>query len=145
MGSPAQQAWQRFRDTLQQQREELLGRATDPKLLGPPLLARLAATMDQVAAWRAAPRTRRSRSSTCTTRTWSPTPSAKPSASMRPFGLELGAEARERMARFLDVNRHGQGPAHRYGLADFGLDEAAIEATCGRYIDHYGVAREARA
>ena len=61
------------------------------------------------------------------------------------FGLDLRAEARARMERFLETDRHGKGPARAYGLADYGLDEAVIEEAFGPYIDRYGVARERRA
>jgi Sulfotransferase family len=57
-------------------------------------------------------------------------------------GLTLSATARDRMLKFLKVNRHGQGPKHNYTLADFGLDESIIEKHLGAYIDKYAVARE---
>jgi hypothetical protein len=60
------------------------------------------------------------------------------------WGIELRPSARARMERFLKHDHHGKGAARAYSLADYGLDEAAIEAAFGRYLDHYGVAREKR-
>jgi hypothetical protein len=58
--------------------------------------------------------------------------------------IELSAQAEARMERFLKHDHHGRGQARAYSLADYGLDEAAIEAAFGPYLDHYGVAREKR-
>lgn len=58
--------------------------------------------------------------------------------------IELRPEAKARMEQFLKHDHHGKGPARAYSLADYGLDEAAIEAAFGPYLDRYGVAREKR-
>jgi hypothetical protein len=58
--------------------------------------------------------------------------------------IELRPDAKARMEQFLKHDHHGKGPARAYSLADYGLDEAAIEAAFGPYLDRYGVAREKR-
>jgi hypothetical protein len=115
----------------------------DPKYLGPPMLERLTATMDKVAAWRAAhPEVK---VVDVHYKTLVADPIAEAERVYAEFGLTLTAKAKQRMSDFLKVNRHGHGAApHRYALADFGLTEAAIEAVCGRYIDQFGVVREKR-
>jgi hypothetical protein len=60
------------------------------------------------------------------------------------FELELSPSARGRMARFLDQDHHAKAPRRAYGLADYGLTEADIEASFGDYLARYGVAREPR-
>jgi hypothetical protein len=60
------------------------------------------------------------------------------------FGLELRPQTKSRMEQFLKRDHHGKGPARSYSLADYGLDEADIEKAFGPYLDHYGIAREAR-
>ena len=61
------------------------------------------------------------------------------------FDIRLSDAAREAMLRHLDVDYHGKGPTRIYTLAEFGLDEPAIEAGFARYIDHFGIKREKRA
>lgn len=60
------------------------------------------------------------------------------------FGLDLSGTAQLAMTAHLATDHHGKGPARRYGLADFGLCEADIEAAFGAYIERHGVARETR-
>ena len=48
------------------------------------------------------------------------------------------------MQDHLETDHHGKGPVRSYGLADFGLCEADIEAAFGAYIDRHGVTREKR-
>lgn len=60
------------------------------------------------------------------------------------FGLDLPDATKQAMESHLATDHHGKGPARRYGLADFGLCEADIEAAFGAYIDRHGVARELR-
>jgi hypothetical protein len=60
------------------------------------------------------------------------------------WGIELRPETKARMEQFLKHDHHGKSGARAYSLADYGLDEAAIEAAFGPYLDHYGVAREKR-
>lgn len=60
------------------------------------------------------------------------------------FDLELSEDARRAMTLHLDADYHGKGPARSYGLADFGLCEADIEAAFGSYIDRHGIMREGR-
>ena len=45
------------------------------------------------------------------------------------------------MQRWLD-DPANHTPKGRHTLADYGLDEAAIDAAFGDYMAHYGVARE---
>ena len=49
------------------------------------------------------------------------------------------------MLRHLETDHHGKGPARVYTLAEFGMEEAAIEGAFARYIDHFGIKRENRA
>jgi hypothetical protein len=61
------------------------------------------------------------------------------------FDIRFSDAAREAMLRHLETDHHGKGPARVYTLAEFGIDEAAIEASFARYIDHFGIKREKRA
>ena len=114
----------------------------DPKLVGPATCARMAATMDRVTAWRRA--NPAVKVVDVHYRTLVADPVAEAERVYGEFGLELSGNARDRMASFLKVNRHGQGPKHAYSLEDFGLDAAQLETHFGRYIDEFGIAREAR-
>lgn len=60
------------------------------------------------------------------------------------FDLRLSDQAISAMREHLVTDHHGKAPARRYGLADFGLCEADIEAAFGDYIERHGVAREVR-
>jgi hypothetical protein len=60
------------------------------------------------------------------------------------WGLEPSDAARKAMAAHLDADHHGKSPARAYGLADFGLNEADIEAAFGAYIDRHAIVREKR-
>lgn len=60
------------------------------------------------------------------------------------LGIAYGAAAREAMERHLDADHHGSAPARRYGLADYGLDEAAIERAFAPYLERFSIQRETR-
>ncbi|MCK9542787.1 MAG: sulfotransferase [Novosphingobium sp.] len=60
------------------------------------------------------------------------------------FAIPFTAQFRERLLRHLDADHHGKGPKRQYTLAEFGMDEAAIETHFARYIDHFGIQREKR-
>jgi len=55
----------------------------------------------------------------------------------RRFGICLTPEARARMLTFLANNPQHKNGAHRYSLADFGLDAATVRARFKRYSDHF--------
>lgn len=61
--------------------------------------------------------------------------------------LDIGftAGAREAMVRRLEADHHASAPKRAYALAEYGLDEAAIEAAFAPYIERFGVRRERRA
>jgi hypothetical protein len=61
------------------------------------------------------------------------------------FDIRFTDAAKEAMLRHMETDHHGKGPARTYTLAEFGIDEAAVEAAFGRYIDHFGINRETRA
>jgi sulfotransferase family protein len=60
----------------------------------------------------------------------------------RHFGLELGAEAERRMRSFLAANPKDKHGAHRYTLADAGLDAATERRRYARYQERFGIAAE---
>ena len=50
------------------------------------------------------------------------------------LGLELSGGAEQRMRRWIGRHHHrGRGRPHRYSLADFGLDPAAVDRHFARY------------
>jgi hypothetical protein len=50
------------------------------------------------------------------------------------LGLELSGGARQRMSRWIGRHHYrGRGRLHRYALADFGLDPAAVDRRFARY------------
>ena len=57
------------------------------------------------------------------------------------FGISFGDEARAAMQDWLNdpVNRNPKG---HHTLAEYGLDEAAIDRAFGTYMEHYGIAKE---
>jgi hypothetical protein len=58
------------------------------------------------------------------------------------FGMELSAEAEARMRRYLDAHpKDGQG-AHRYLLADAGLDAATERRRFAAYQEHFRIPEE---
>jgi hypothetical protein len=119
--------------------------AVDPKLIGPPTLAGLMATINKVNAWREAHP--EFNVVDVHYKAMVADPIAEVERVYAAFGLTLTPTARQRMTDFLKVHRHGghgQSKAHAYRLADFGLDEKIIEDVCGAYIDRFGVAREER-
>jgi hypothetical protein len=58
------------------------------------------------------------------------------------FGLTLSAEAEARMQRFLAANPKDKHGAHRYLLADAGLDPATERRRYARYQEQHAVALE---
>ncbi len=58
------------------------------------------------------------------------------------FGLELGAEAEARMRRFLAANPKDKHGAHRYALADAGLDPVKERARYREYQERYRIESE---
>src|SRR5262249_48063822 len=48
-------------------------------------------------------------------------------------GLELSTAARWRMTRWIRRHHRGRVGSHRYSLADFGLDPAAVDGRFARY------------
>ncbi|HMO75625.1 MAG TPA: sulfotransferase [Sphingopyxis sp.] len=58
--------------------------------------------------------------------------------------LSLTAVAREAMARHLESDHHASAPKRAYTLAEYGLDEAAIEAAFAPYIERFAIERETR-
>lgn len=58
------------------------------------------------------------------------------------FDLELTADAEARMRRFLAANPKGKHGAHRYTLADAGLDVATERARYEAYSARYDIASE---
>jgi hypothetical protein len=57
-------------------------------------------------------------------------------------GWELEPDAEARMRRFLAANPKDKHGAHRYALADAGLDAATERARYRAYQDEYGIASE---
>lgn len=60
------------------------------------------------------------------------------------LAIALTAEARDAMARHLETDHHAAAPKRAYTLADYGLDEAAIEAAFAPYIERFSIEREKR-
>lgn len=52
--------------------------------------------------------------------------------------------ARDAMARHLESDHHASAPKRAYTLAEFGLDEAAIESAFAPYIARFDIPREKR-
>jgi len=61
----------------------------------------------------------------------------------RHFDLELGAEARARMERYLTRHPKHEFGSHRYNLESFGLDEATVNEVFKGYRERFGVRVEA--
>ena len=57
------------------------------------------------------------------------------------FGIGLSDEARDAMQRWLD-DPASRTPKGKHALADYGLDEPAIDRAFDAYMEHYGVQRE---
>jgi Sulfotransferase family len=57
------------------------------------------------------------------------------------FGMHLADEARRAMQAWL-ANPASRTPKGRHTLAEYGLDEAAIDRAFSDYLEHYGVERE---
>jgi len=116
--------------------------SVDPLALGPRLVANWAGILDRLDAWRAAhpevPVVDVHYSSLIAY------PIGTAERLYASFGLDLSDTARKAMKAHLEADHHGKGPARSYGLADFGLCEADVEAAFGAYIDRHGVAREKR-
>ncbi|UNU43674.1 sulfotransferase [Sphingopyxis sp. YF1] len=60
------------------------------------------------------------------------------------LGIGFTADARDAMARHLETDPHAAAPKRAYRLADYGLDEAAIEAAFAPYIERFSIEREKR-
>lgn len=60
-------------------------------------------------------------------------PVATAVAALEAVGVEISHETTERLARWMRVNDRSQRPAHRYGAADFGLDEANLRVAFDDY------------
>ncbi len=58
------------------------------------------------------------------------------------FGLKLSEQARTAMLRFIDRDRDNRSRRQHYTLAEYGLDEMAIDAAFADYLCRYGVALE---
>jgi hypothetical protein len=58
------------------------------------------------------------------------------------FGLALSAEAEARMRAFLAANPKDKHGAHRYTLADAGLDPATERRRYARYQEEHAVTSE---
>ncbi len=58
------------------------------------------------------------------------------------FGWELSPVARDGIARYAAAHPKGEFGAHRYDVADYGLDAAKIREQFAPYIERYDVARE---
>ena len=58
---------------------------------------------------------------------------------------DLTDDARARVQHYVDTHPKGRFGAHRYDLADLGLDAGRLEERFAGYIERYGVEREVRA
>lgn len=58
------------------------------------------------------------------------------------FGYDDTDAARTAMERWLETDRQGKKPSHRYDLAQFGLDTATIDHLFGAYCERYDIALE---
>jgi len=58
------------------------------------------------------------------------------------FGYERSDRMDAKMKQWLVENARDKKPAHRYDLAQFGLDQAMIDRLFGEYRERYEVARE---
>jgi hypothetical protein len=116
--------------------------SVDPKALGPRLVANWTGILARLDAWRDANPQVRIVDVHYVELIADPMAAAR--SLYQAFGLEMTDAAHLAMTAHLAVDHHGKGPARRYGLADFGLDEAQIEAAFGGYIERYGVTREVR-
>ena len=58
------------------------------------------------------------------------------------LGLQVSPAFEADMRDWLARNPQGKHGAHRYSLADFGLDRAAVDARFGEYCRRFGVTPE---
>jgi hypothetical protein len=58
------------------------------------------------------------------------------------LGLELGADAAASIAAYVEAHPKGEFGVHRYDLARYGLDAAALRKQFGDYASRYGVPTE---
>jgi hypothetical protein len=116
--------------------------SVDPLALGPRLVENWAGILDRLDAWREAHRDVSVMDVHYSSLIADPIGTAE--RLYAHFGLDLSESARKAMAAHLEADHHGKGPARRYGLVDFGLSEADIEAAFGDYIDRHGIVREKR-
>lgn len=57
-------------------------------------------------------------------------------------GAPLAGDARRRVARYVETHPKGRFGAHRYDLAELGLDAGALEERFAGYVERHDVARE---
>jgi hypothetical protein len=116
--------------------------SVDPVALGPRLVANWAGILDRLDDWREAHPEVAVVDVNYTSLIADPIATAE--RLYESFGIDLSDGARNAMVAHLAADHHGKGPARAYGLADFGLSEADIEAEFGAYIDRHGIMREKR-
>lgn len=118
-------------------------RQIDTHLLGQQQLAAWKAAVDAYEAWRSGPGAEATVADVLFT-ALTADPIGTVAQTYDALGLPFTAAAREAMERHLERDHHGSAPKRIYTLADYGLDEAAIEAAFGDYIDRFGITRENR-
>lgn len=119
------------------------GRQIDAHLLGQQQLAAWKAAVDAYAAWRSGPGTEAKVADVHFT-SLTADPIGTVAQTYDSLDLPFSATARVAMERHLERDHHGSDPKRTYTLGDYGLDEAAIEAAFGNYIDRFGITREKR-
>ncbi len=60
------------------------------------------------------------------------------------WGDELSPDAEQRMHAYLESHPQGRHGAHRYSVADFGLDEGTVRSRFADYCDRYDVLEPVR-
>lgn len=115
----------------------------DPGLLGQQQLAAWKAAVDAYGEWRSGPGASATVADVHFT-ALTADPLGTVAQTYDSLGLRFTAAARDAMERHLATDHHASAPKRAYTLADYGLDEAAIEAAFGGYIDRFGITREKR-
>ena len=118
-------------------------RQIDAHLLGQQQLAAWKAAVDAYAAWRSGPGAEATVADVHFT-ALTADPIGTVAQTYDALDLPFTPAAREAMERHLEHDHHGSAPKRNYALADYGLDETAIEAAFGDYIDRFGITREKR-
>lgn len=114
-----------------------------PDVVGAQALARARTAMDRALAVRAAAPPEAARFVDVSYPRLAGDPLGAVQDAYREMGRPLSAEAEAAMRAWAGDNpRHKHG-AHRYDLARFGLDEAAVDAAFGPYLDRFGPLVEA--